>query len=77
MIQAVRSAFSSTLFGIVGVLAATPTRAQPTPIFDGAPPASWIAPPGVPGDSFTVFHARKTFELRTVPARFVVHAPRT
>jgi hypothetical protein len=61
------------ILAIVGILAATPARVQPTPIFDGAPPASWIAPPGVPGDSFTVFHARKTFELRTVPARFVVH----
>jgi len=27
----------------------------------------------VPGDSFTVFHARRTFELATKPARFVVH----
>ena len=58
---------------IVGILAATPCVAQQTRIFDGAPPASWIAPPGVGGDRFTVFHARRTFELRTVPARFVVH----
>ena len=42
-------------------------------MFDGASPASWIAPPGVPGDSFTVFHARRTFVLATVPTRFVVH----
>jgi alpha-L-rhamnosidase len=42
-------------------------------VFDGASPASWIAPPGVPGDSFTVFHARRTFELRAVPTRFLVH----
>jgi hypothetical protein len=27
----------------------------------------------VPGDSFTVFHARRAFELATKPARFVVH----
>jgi hypothetical protein len=27
----------------------------------------------VPGDSFTVFHARRTFELSSKPARFVVH----
>jgi len=27
----------------------------------------------VPGDSFTVFHARRTFDLSSVPARFVVH----
>jgi GNAT superfamily N-acetyltransferase len=42
-------------------------------VFNGAAPASWIAPAGVPGDSFTVFHARRTFELATKPARFVVH----
>ncbi len=47
--------------------------AQEQRVFNGAPPASWIAPAGVPGDSFTVFHARRTFELTTVPARFVVH----
>lgn len=52
---------------------AAPVRAQEPRIFDGAPIASWIAPPGVPGDSFTVFHARRTFELSTVPARFVIH----
>jgi alpha-L-rhamnosidase len=27
----------------------------------------------VPGESFTVFHARRTFELAAKPARFVVH----
>jgi alpha-L-rhamnosidase len=47
--------------------------AQEPRVFNGAAPASWIAPPGVPGDSFTVFHARRTFELATKPARFVVH----
>jgi alpha-L-rhamnosidase len=47
--------------------------AQEPRVFDGAAPASWIAPAGVPGDSFTVFHARRTFELATKPARFVVH----
>jgi hypothetical protein len=73
IIHDARSVISSSILVIVGILAAVPPRAQPTPIFGGAPPASWIAPPGVPGDSFTVFHARKTFELRTVPARFVVH----
>lgn len=48
-------------------------RAQDALIFDKAPLARWIAPPGIPGDSFTVFHARKTFELAAVPTRFVVH----
>lgn len=52
---------------------ATMANAQPQRVFDGAPAASWIAPPGVPGDSFTVFHARRTIELPSVPARFVVH----
>jgi len=42
-------------------------------VFDRAPPASWVAPAGVPGDSFTVFHARRTFDLPAIPARFLVH----
>ena len=62
------------LAGFVAIAAfAAPLDAQETRVFDGAPPASWIAPPGVPGDSFTVFHARRTFDLTAVPARFVVH----
>ncbi|MGH7635217.1 MAG: alpha-L-rhamnosidase N-terminal domain-containing protein, partial [Gemmatimonadaceae bacterium] len=47
--------------------------AQEPRVFDGAQRASWIAPSGVPGDSFTVFHARRTFDLTALPARFVVH----
>jgi len=47
--------------------------AQEPPVFDGAQRASWIAPSGVSGDSFTVFHARRDFDLTAVPARFVVH----
>src|SRR3954469_8102827 len=39
----------------------------------GAAPAHWIAPAGTPADTFTVFHARRTFLLEKVPARFVVH----
>ena len=39
----------------------------------GTPAASWIAPPNVPGDSFVVFHARRSFELGAAPPRFVVH----
>ncbi|MDP9204112.1 MAG: alpha-L-rhamnosidase [Gemmatimonadota bacterium] len=50
-----------------------PLDAQEPRVFDGAPSASWIAPAGVRGDSFTVFHARRTFDLTAVPARFVVH----
>src|SRR5690348_14738977 len=42
-------------------------------VFHGAPSAGWIAPPNIPGDSFVVFHARRSFELSTVPAHFLVH----
>jgi hypothetical protein len=42
-------------------------------IFAGAPEAKWIAPPGMSPDSFGVFHARRTLELRAKPARFLVH----
>jgi alpha-L-rhamnosidase len=42
-------------------------------VFTGAPPASWIAPPGTPGDSAVVFHARRAFDLASKPDRFVVH----
>jgi hypothetical protein len=34
--------------------------AQEPRVFDGAPAASWIALRGVPGDSFTVFHAGRS-----------------
>ncbi len=42
-------------------------------IFDGAPEAVWIAPPGMSPDAFAVFHARRTIELTARPTRFVVH----
>ena len=58
---------------LVFVAYAAPLTAQEPRVFDGAPPASWIAPPGAPRDSFTVFHARRTFDLPSVPTRFVVH----
>ena len=58
---------------ILLIASASPLGAQNATIFDGAPAARWIAPPGIPGDSFTVFHARRTFDLVTVPARFTVH----
>src|SRR5215213_1422028 len=50
-------------------------HAQPRPalIFNGAPEASWIAPPRLPAESLVVFHARRTFELASKPARFLVH----
>lgn len=49
-----------------------PASAQPT-VFAGAAPASWIAPPGIPGDSSVVFHARRTFDVPSKPGRFVIH----
>ncbi len=48
-------------------------RAQAPRGFGGAPRARWIAPPGVPPDSFVVFHARRTLDLPERPAHFVVH----
>ncbi len=42
-------------------------------IFSGAPEAVWIAPPGMPPDSFGVFHARRTLDLAAKPDRFIVH----
>ena len=63
----------------VGVLAlfflasAGAADAQQPRVFESAPAASWIAPPGAAGDSFTVFHARRTLDIPSVPARFVVH----
>jgi hypothetical protein len=56
----------------LAVLTAQTGARLPT-VFDGAPAANWIAPPGVPGDSFTVFHARRTFDLLSAPAHFIVH----
>ncbi|MFL5508883.1 MAG: alpha-L-rhamnosidase C-terminal domain-containing protein [Gemmatimonadaceae bacterium] len=59
----------------IAMLAAlsTDVHAQEPPVFNGAAPAHWIAPAGTPADTFTVFHARRTFLLEKVPARFVVH----
>ena len=52
-------------------------HAQDATIFANAQPARWIAPAQVPGDSFTVFHARRTFELTAVPARSSSTSART
>ena len=46
----------------------TDPGAAPTRTFSGA-----AVPPGVPGDSFVVFHARRAVDLPARPARFVVH----
>ena len=61
------------------VLAVTPhvapaqSTANAPRIFANAPEAVWIAPPGMPADSFGVFHARRTFDLATKPDHFLVH----
>lgn len=47
--------------------------AQPAPIFDSAPAAEWIAPPGVRGDAYGVYHFRSVLEPDRPPASFVVH----
>jgi alpha-L-rhamnosidase len=66
--------YSKTRWILAGLAAySTSIDAQEPRVFDNAPPASWIAPTVVPGDSFTVFHARRSFDLATVPNRFVVH----
>ena len=49
------------------------TLQPPPPVFAGAPPAVWIAPPNAAPDSFAVFRARRAFALPGRPARFVVH----
>ena len=59
-------------FAAIAAFAAS-LDAQETRVFDGAPAASWVAPAGVQGDTFTVFHARRTFDLPAIPARFLVH----
>ena len=35
--------------------------------------ASWISVPGAPPFDYGVYHFRKTFELPSKPARFVIH----
>ena len=64
------------VLAVLHLAVAPQARAQPPAaarVFSGAPAASWIAPPGVPPDSFVVFHARRAFELAERPARFLVH----
>ncbi|MDB4892264.1 MAG: alpha-L-rhamnosidase [Gemmatimonadetes bacterium] len=60
----------------VSVALLTPILAaaqSPGRIFANAPEAVWIAPWGMPADSFGVFYARRTFALAAKPDRFVVH----
>jgi len=74
-----RQVLQSISMGLAGlavlglpIACATTTTQTPT-VFENAPAASWIAPADVPGDAFSVFHARKSFSLSTVPEQFVVH----
>jgi hypothetical protein len=50
----------------------TIVAAQPPPPGESSV-ANWIAPGTVRGDSFVVFHARRSFDLTGIPAHFVVH----
>lgn len=36
-------------------------------------PARWIGDPAVPGKQYGVFHFRKTLEMSTIPATYIVH----
>ncbi|HKR08423.1 MAG TPA: alpha-L-rhamnosidase C-terminal domain-containing protein [Gemmatimonadaceae bacterium] len=65
-------AYVTSAIAMLCALAAA-ADAQDARVFDGAPAAKWIAPARIPGDSFTVFHARRTFVLDRAPTRFVVH----
>ncbi len=57
----------------LAIICANAAEAQELRVFDGAPSAHWIAPLSTPGDSFIVFHARRSFALTAVPHRFVIH----
>ncbi|MEO8335915.1 MAG: alpha-L-rhamnosidase, partial [bacterium] len=58
---------------LLGVASGLAAAQAPGRIFANAPEAVWIAPPGMPADSFGVFHARRTFDLATKPDHFIVH----
>lgn len=63
------------LLKLLFALPATIAHGQQRPlVFNRAPAAEWIAPAKVPGDSFTVFHARRIITLAAKPSRYVVHA---
>ena len=67
-----RTPLAAVLLALVVPIAVDAQGRTPR-IFSGATEANWIAPPGMPPDSFGVFHARRTFELASKPARFLVH----
>ena len=49
------------------------TQMAPPTVFNGAPAAPWIFPPGAGTNEFGVFHFRRVFELRAKPSSFVIH----
>jgi hypothetical protein len=71
--RAVQVVLTLALGGLV-IVPGTGEAQRPEPrVFQNAPAALWISPPGVPGDAFGVFHFRRRFELAAPPDRFVVH----
>jgi hypothetical protein len=62
-----------TIAVVASIMCSVALKGQQQRVFERASPASWIAPREARGDTFTVFHARRTFDLTTAPARFVVH----
>ncbi len=79
------SSFCSLYFAWVAVvlvpLAATPGAAQPSDsglpinptLLDEPWPAQWITHPEADGESFGVFHFRRTISLESKPDSFIVH----
>jgi hypothetical protein len=61
------------LVGLAGVPRAAEAQRPVPRVFEGAPAASWIAHPDVPGEAFGVFHFRRVLELPSRPEGFVVH----
>ncbi len=63
------------LLVLVGLSMCCPVEARQNEdaVFDGAKPAYWLFPPGVPGNEYGVFHFRKTFDLDSIPEEFIVH----
>lgn len=68
---------TSMMVAVLAITASRPATGQGPAtgprIFDGAAEAVWIAPPGMPSDSFGVFHARRSLDLGAAPAHFIVH----
>src|SRR3569623_365556 len=68
-----RAAHVILVFSCIVASREAAAQSQAARVFAGAQAASWIAPPGMLGDSSVVFHVRRTFDLGAKPERFVVH----